>query len=184
MARKSVTSDPRQIEKQARISPCGKYRWWLRRSWDLSKRTAVFVMLNPSTADASVDDPTIRRCVNFAKNWGYGGLNVVNLFALRATDPAELLTSDVDPIGPGNYELILEQARPSEVMVAAWGSKVPKQLASHVDRVEKALVRRGAVVMCLKKNKDGSPGHPLYVPGTAGLIPYLETLKEPHVLFE
>src|SRR5262245_19133112 len=93
--------------KEALISPCGLYRYWLTRTWDNSLRRVCWVMLNPSTADAEQDDPTIRRCVGFARSWGAGGIIVVNLFAFRASDPKALLRA-ADPVGPDNDGHILK----------------------------------------------------------------------------
>ena len=98
----------------------GQYRYLLWRYWGEAKRL-VWVLLNPSTADARQDDPTIRRCVGFAKGWGYDGIQVVNLFAYRATDPREL-KAVVDPVGPRNDEFIERAARGHEMVVVAWGA--------------------------------------------------------------
>jgi hypothetical protein len=108
--------------KDAQISDCGKYRYRLFRQWEQSERMPVmWIMLNPSTADASIDDPTIRRCVEFSKRWGYGAMFVGNLFAYRATNPKELFTVD-DARGPENaYHLDLMAQRAAKIIVA-WGN--------------------------------------------------------------
>src|SRR5215510_5582686 len=93
------------LERDAVLSDCGRYRYMLRRTWDHSKPRVLFVMLNPSTADAEIDDATIRSCIRLAKGAGYGSFEVVNLYALRATDPAELQRAD-DPVGPKNNDII------------------------------------------------------------------------------
>lgn len=93
--------------KSAIISECGKYRYSLSRIWDENKANVLFIMLNPSTADGDVDDPTIRRCIGFAKSWGYGGIYVGNLFAYRATDPKELLKVE-NPIGFENIHHLMD----------------------------------------------------------------------------
>src|SRR5262249_14212908 len=99
-----------EVRRAAVISDCGRYRYSLTRRWgDAAEPRALFVMLNPSTADAEQDDPTIRRCIGFAKAWGMGSLEVVNLYALRATDPAALLSAP-DPIGPKNDTMITSAA--------------------------------------------------------------------------
>lgn len=120
------------VDRSAEISECGRYRWWLRRSWLAykdglfvpGKGVCCFVMLNPSTADGTQDDPTIRRCIGFAKSWGYNGLSVRNLFAWRATDPKELFNAETVTGGQrGDSELLA--ACTSDLLVLAWGAKVP-----------------------------------------------------------
>lgn len=155
------------VRRSAGLSDCGAYRYWLRRSWNSGGdgRTVTFVMLNPSSADHEVDDPTIRRCMGFAKAWGFSTLSVRNLFALRATDPAELLNAQ-DPIGPlGDIEI--QVATSADVLVVAWGAKVP------FGRDRRALVLFGAKeLFCLGVTKGGYPRHPLYVRADQPLIPY------------
>lgn len=154
------------LASDARVSPCGRYRYTLERRWSRAARL-LWVMLNPSTADAERDDPTIRRCVGFARAWGYGGITVVNLFAWRATDPSEL--RDVaDPVGPENNEVIEEALNAHASCVAAWGqTKYAEPL--RVSLVEQLASGAGRALYCLGVNKDGSPKHPLFVPGTARL---------------
>lgn len=139
----------------------GIYRYLLVRDWSdlltVERRTCLFVMLNPSTADASQDDPTIRRCIAFAKGWGYSRLEVVNLFALRATDPRELELV-TDPVGPGNDAAIQEAAERAQLIVCAWGTK--GQLFYR--DVTAARLLEGRTLHCLARTKDGHPGHPLY----------------------
>ena len=150
----------------ATLSPCGRYRYklWRYGLYDsLVPRTMLFIMLNPSTADAMVDDPTIRRCRSFAMRDGYSQLEVVNLFALRATDPRELARAP-DPIGPDNDAIIAKavlRARDSGgCVVAAWGAHA---IARRRAAVVEAIRQNGAALMCLGLTKDGSPRHPLYV---------------------
>lgn len=156
------------------LSTCGTYRYTLHRQipsvlrW---VRPCLFVMLNPSTADATKDDPTIRRCVGFAKREGCTGLTVVNLFALRATDPAALMLSD-NPVGPDNDRHLREQidAHRIGIIVAAWGSH---QLAQrNRGWLKSLLIERGA--QCLGMTKDGSPRHPLYVKADQPLVPWVK----------
>jgi hypothetical protein len=151
-------------EATATISPCGKYRYDLTRTWDVEQPTVVFCMLNPSTADGDKDDPTIRRCVAYAKAWGYGRLVVVNLFAYRATDPDELKSAP-DQVGPENDEYIRRHATGS-VVVAAWGANVLKPTSGslrprsiHVAR----LIDEVGDIRCLGLTRDGQPKHPLYL---------------------
>lgn len=153
----------------AAISPCGQYRHWLRRRWSAGP-TCGFIMLNPSTADADADDPTIRRCIGFARREGCGGLLVANLFQLRATDPKELARHP-DPVGPNSDHHLLDVAGESDgPLIAAWGAH---QFAA--DRAAYVSAMFGIHCVCLGKTRDGHPRHPLYVKGDAPLIPLLET---------
>ena len=102
----------------AAFSPDRRYRYTLRRQWDDALPYCLFVMLNPSTADATQDDPTIRRCIGFTKAWGFGGLLVGNLFALRSTDPAALYHAD-DPVGPENDSCLRTLRDEAALSVAA-----------------------------------------------------------------
>lgn len=149
----------------ANISGCGRYRYWLTRTWDHALPKVTFIMLNPSTADASKDDPTIRRCIDFAKRWGAGGLCVVNLFAYRSPRPADL-PKVADPVGPGNDDVILNMSRGRRV-ICAWGATGAKYGKHRIAHVLKLL--DGQAVECLKLTDDGHPWHPLYVP--ANTIP-------------
>lgn len=150
--------------KTAEVSKDGLYRYVLERIWDTSLLATVFIMLNPSTADSNEDDPTIRACVQFAKNWGSGGLTVVNLFAYRATDPEKLNYVD-DPVGPENFRYIKDVCKSSDVasVVCAWGSKLPKARTQAGQEVLKFLDMMGISPCALKINEDGNPRHPLYI---------------------
>lgn len=151
------------------IDATGRYRYVLRRAWDTSKTAVLWIMLNPSTADATTDDPTIRRCLAFAKAWGCGEMTVVNLFALRATDPRALRihpamfnqTSYLDVVGPDNDEHLLREAEVHEMIVAAWGSH--GTLHNRGDDVRELLC--GEAMWTLGLTKSGQPRHPLYVRG-------------------
>ncbi len=157
--------------KGAVLSECGLYRYSLVRNWHPGLPPLTFVMLNPSTADADVDDPTIRRCVGFAKREGYGGLQVVNVFAYRATDPRELERA-ADPQGPENWRYISAAAQSANMigapMVCAWGVHAGKAGSALAGK----LVGLGASLVALGVTKDGSPKHPLYIAGNAPLMPY------------
>jgi len=155
----------------AKISDCGRYRYSLEREWSKAP-PMVFCMLNPSTADASVDDPTIRRCIGFAKREGCGGIYVVNLFAYRATNPADLRSAG-DPFGPENAEEIgaaMTWAAVGGPFVAAWGAN-PAARHGRAYITERARAF-GIKVYCLGKTKAGAPMHPLYLPGNADLQVY------------
>ncbi len=171
-------------DRGADISPCGRYRYSLWRTWDESKPAVLFVMLNPSTADADVDDPTIRKCMGFARRWDCGTLLVWNLYGLRATDPAELDAAD-DPIGPGNNDAlwrILQAERPPSRIVAAWGSKPNR--GKYVNR-ERCIAAWGPLspatlddlslphAEALRLTKHGHPWHPLYVPYSVEPVAYV-----------
>lgn len=144
----------------ADISECGRYRYALGRHLGmLGGGRLVFVMLNPSTADAEHDDPTLRRCIGFAKAWGYGELVVCNLFALRATDPAGLRTAE-DPIGPDNDVAIAHWTQRAQRVVCAWGTLGALQGR---DATVLAALRATRPVYALGFTRDGHPRHPLYV---------------------
>jgi hypothetical protein len=143
--------------KGAIIDETGKYRYQLWRIWDESKPLVVFIMLNPSTADADEDDPTIRRCMNYARGWGYGGIKVVNLFAYRATNPTELKIVS-DPIGPLNNQYIFDTVNNSDIVIAAWGTH------GNLHNRDKKIIRIFEdKLQYLGLTKDGHPKHPLYL---------------------
>ena len=146
-------------ERGAIISDCGQYRYRLWRTWDASKPIVGFIMLNPSTADAEQDDPTIRRCIGFAKSWGYGGLEVGNVYAYRATDPRELLKV-ADPYGPVNLEHLFNIRDRCELLVAAWGARCDPGDGREMIRSLRGMRAFGFTA-------NGSPKHPLYLPVTA-----------------
>ena len=158
--------------RSAHISDCGQYRYVLRRTWDITKSTVGFIGLNPSTADSVHDDPTIRRCVAFAKSWGFGSIAMFNLFAYRSTDPSGLLAT-IDIIGPGNNATLEIAAEQCDLIVAAWGNG---PLINRVDPLRIERVKK--IFPCLayiKLNADGTPGHPLYL--KKDLIPTMWTVS-------
>jgi hypothetical protein len=144
-----------------------QYRYALTRTWDKTKPTVTFLMLNPSTADAFTVDPTIRRCLAFAHREGAGTLQVVNLFALRSTSPG-LLYTHPDPVGPRNDEFIVDAVDGSAAVIAGWG--VHGGFAGRDAAVRHLLT--GTRLACLRLTKSGHPMHPLYIPGDAPLIDY------------
>jgi hypothetical protein len=146
----------------------GEHRYSLSRRWGDGWR-ALFIMLNPSTADAQVNDPTIRRCIGFARSWGAGALDVANLFALRSTDP-EALLDHPEPVGEKNDEFIVDLAARAGVTVCAWGSH--KAVRRRAPVVLELLRDAGHRPMCLRVTKDGHPSHPLYLPADLRPIPY------------
>jgi hypothetical protein len=169
----SVYPTDADVRRHARISADGVYRYALWREWKypLTQPTwATFVMLNPSTADHEIDDPTIRRCVRFADQLGATGLVVVNLYAYRATRPADLWRA-TDPVGPDGdatlEEFLALSARHGGPLIAAWGAQ------AHADRVDAVLAMPGANrLQALGLTKAGAPRHPLYLPADARTIPF------------
>lgn len=156
------------MKRNALFSPCGLYRYRLTRVWD-DRPPLVFVMLNPSRADAEVDDPTIRRCIGFARDLGFGGMTAANLFALRTPHPAELRAAP-NPVGPGNDTHLADLLRSGGTIVAAWG--VHGALGGR-DAAFRALARQsGARLSSLGTTKQGHPRHPLYVARGQPLISY------------
>lgn len=149
------------------ISDCGTYRYRLTRIWDRSKPVLAWVMLNPSTADANINDPTIRRCIGFAKAWGYGGIVVVNQYALRATDPKELRLHP-DPVGPDNDAELVRVAETYPLIMLAWGTKASLERTTVVQRILRRVYEQpGGKCAVLGWTKDCHPLHPLYVPAGA-----------------
>jgi hypothetical protein len=153
----------------ATFSSCHRYRYTLWRTWNEDKGVCLFLMLNPSTADESVNDPTVERCQRYAHGWGYGGLIVCNLFAIRATDPKVML-QDEDPVGSDNDAAILDAARRSSMIVCAWGNHGAHQgRARHVSAM---LQSEGLALHALVVTGEGHPGHPLYLSKSLNPAPW------------
>lgn len=148
------------VKTDAIISECEKYRYELSRIWDESKDLCAFIMLNPSTADASEDDPTIRRDMGFARSWGFGGIVVFNLFAFRATSPGDLKKAG-RPFGQENYNYLLKAIKYPQV-IAAWGTQAvavdPNLVEDWTNRLKKA-----GNCFHLGLTRGGHPKHPLYL---------------------
>ena len=144
------------------LSACRTYRYVLWRELDRTNRTyCLFIGLNPSTADEVEDDPTIRRCLAFARRWGYGSLCMANLFAYRATRPAELKAATA-PVGPRNDHWLVRSASEAAIVIAAWGVH-----GSLADRDQSVVSLLGDRFSCLGLTKHGQPRHPLYLKRTA-----------------
>lgn len=159
------------VKSRAVLSDCGTYRYQLGRQWGQGSVLA-WVMLNPSTADAEQDDPTVRRCVGFARDWGYSGIVVVNLFALRATDPAELATHP-DPIGPDNDDHLRAVASGARAVICAWGAHpFAADRALVVTETLRRSLPRNSDLLCLGTTKNRAPRHPLYVKGATSPAPF------------
>ena len=159
------------LERGARISRDGLYRYSLTRRWGPRPDTVVWIMLNPSTADAQEDDPTIRRCMKFTQRLGYEAMIVENLFAYRATDPDKLVEigGGYTAIGPENASQVAQSCVAGKILIAAWGT-LHKKLRQGARTVIVPLREKGLKFSCLGKTRDGSPRHPLYVKGDAPLV--------------
>jgi hypothetical protein len=145
------------MEKSATLSNDRKYRYTLWRSWEYEKGYIIFIGLNPSTADETEDDPTIRRCIGFTKAWGYGSLCMINLFAFRATNPVDMLTES-DPVGPENDTYLFDVCKQSRLIIAAWGTN-----GGYLRR-DKEVIQLIPNLYYLRLTKQGFPSHPLYLP--------------------
>ncbi|MGA9070877.1 MAG: DUF1643 domain-containing protein [Terracidiphilus sp.] len=141
-----------------------EYRYTLKRVWDASLGSVLFVMMNPSTADPYVDDPTVAKCQRYARSWGYGTMLVGNTFAYRATNQKDLLRV-ADPVGPKNDKCLLQMAAQAGLIVLAYG-KPHKNLCQRGRDVAALLRRAGHELHALKLCNDGTPSHPLYLKGT------------------
>ena len=158
------------MQRQAILDDAREYRYALDRTWNPGFDRALFLMLNPSTADANVDDATIRRCMTFAARWDYGGIVVGNLFALRSTDPKGLLDHR-DPVGSENDDHLQRLAGECKAVVAAWGNSASGlRLFQDRQTYVKELLR--GRMQCLGTNKDGTPKHPVRQPGDTELEPF------------
>lgn len=166
------------VYASAVFSEDARYRYALVRLWDPDQPLTVWIMCNPSTADAVKDDPTIRRCTSFARAWGSGGILVVNLFAYRSPNP-RILRTQPDPIGPDNDAVIAwhlgddhERVGP---VVAAWGVH-----GTHLNRgayVTELIAMHGKKLLCLGVTKNGHPKHPLYIPNHTQAVDYATAVE-------
>lgn len=171
-----VRAAERIVWCDADLSSDGLYRYRLTRRWGAPSDPCIcWIMLNPSTADATVDDPTIRRCIGFSESWGFGSLTVVNLFGLRSTNPQGLLAPDVDPIGPDNDHAVRLAALEADRCIAAWGTKGGLR---HRNAEVIRLVTGDCMepMHALAVTKDGHPKHPLYVKGDTTPVLFREAL--------
>lgn len=166
------------LARECVFSPCRNYRYTLWRQWmpDLLEAApmpddsyAMFVGLNPSTADESNDDPTIRRCMDFAARWGFKALCMTNLFAFRSTDPRGMRRAS-HPIGVDNDKWLLRCASGAGIIIAAWGKNGP-----FMGRSE-AVIKMLPTLHYLRLNDDGTPEHPLYIPAITKPRRYTDNL--------
>lgn len=157
------------VEGRAFFSECRRYRPLLIRKWDDGEKpTALWIGMNPSTADANVDDPTVRREIDFTRRLGLQIYVKCNVMDYRATDPKALLAPGVVPSSPENLPTIREQAAYAEKVIVCWGA-LPKSLRRFALAVEQQLNDDGIAMWCLGRTQDGSPRHPLYVRGDTPL---------------
>ena len=148
------------MKSNAKLSKDRKYRYALWRIWEESRPKVMFIGLNPSTADETEDDPTIRRCIGFARSWGYGGLIMANLFGFRATQPKDLMLAK-DPIGPRNNRWLHSLSNEARIIIGAWGNG-----GSFLGRGEN-IMSKFKNLYVLKRTLSGHPVHPLYQPRSA-----------------
>jgi hypothetical protein len=156
-----------EFHRGAEFSECRTYRYvlWRRWAWDGYANQVLFIGLNPSTADEIQDDPTVRRCIQFAKDWGYNGMLMMNAFAFRATNPKDMKTAP-DPVGPGNDEALAYRRTQAGLVIAAWGAHCP-------DKREREVRQSVAKpIHCLGLTKHGKPKHPLYLKADTMPVPY------------
>jgi hypothetical protein len=147
-------------DSMAVYSACGSYRYVLTRTWDATGPRALFVMLNPSTATETQNDPTVERCERRARALGYGSFRVTNIFAFRATDP-KVMRAQADPVGPANDAAIADSAPWADRILCAWGTH-----GAHLGRgaqVEALLRATGRPLWHLGLTQAGMPKHPLYI---------------------
>jgi hypothetical protein len=155
------------VESGAIFDATGDYRYTLWREWDERRSRVAIVMLNPSVADEMQNDPTIRRCIEFARSWGYGSVEIVNLFAYCTPYPKEL-SNATEPIGIENDRYLRQASNRSRGLVFAWGNwgylrSRDRQVCKLLARVER---------YCLGLTRTGQPRHPLYLPRDTQLMPY------------
>jgi len=159
--------------KTAYISPCGDYRYRLSRIWDEKKPVFGYIGVNPSTADADLDDQTVRKWIGFTERNGGGGFFVVNVFSYRSTD-VKKLAEVVDPVGPENMKFIEDIIKVAGCVVPCWGNvgKVPKELRGNFDIVNGILSECSKPVKCFGVTASGSPRHPLMLGYNTELVSY------------
>jgi hypothetical protein len=165
----SVSSEISLERVSTRFSTCGKFRYLLTREFG-GDSTCLFVMLNPSTADATQDDPTIRRCISFAKREGFGRLEVVNLYAFRSTLPS-ILFAATDPVGADNDDEIRQALSQADLVIAAWGNHGDFD-PRRVETVRGMIKASGKPVKCLGLTALGQPKHPLYLRNDSKLMAF------------
>ena len=161
---------PLGMEGDAWFSPCGRYRQLLTRRWGEGP-AVLWIGMNPSTADAAVDDPTVRKEIGFTRRWGFSAYAKVNVMDYRATDPKDLRKPDVLPRSLRNASGLVEGLRDAALVICCWGALHPK-LRPHADFMLTNLRERRLPLFCLGTNGDGSPKHPLYLRSDSLRLPF------------
>lgn len=161
-----IMANINQFYSDALFSPCRTWRYTLHRVWDASQGLLMVIGLNPSTADEINNDPTVTRCINYARDWGFGGLIMTNAFAYRSTDPLAMKKAMVDPVGPDNDYWLQRMAEEAKLILAAWGNHgLWRNRQAHIlDLIPQDIY-------CLGLTRLGAPRHPLYLPRHAQPIP-------------
>lgn len=168
---------PPNIQRSAIISADDLYRYRLSRWWSDTLPWVTYLMLNPSTADAFTDDATIRKCIGFAQAWGYGGIDVINLFALRSRDPLAITTA-ANPVGPDYMSHLLDSIKKSKLLIAAWGCESTLKKSPILMKRPQAVLstirtlRPDLKVECLGLTPAGTPYHPLMLAYSTPRIPF------------
>jgi hypothetical protein len=168
------------VKRDAIISDDQRYRYALTRDWSdeldghRGRGDVCWIMLNPSTADAEIDDPTIRRCIRFSQAWAFSSMTVVNLYAYRAPKPTELMAcTGLEIVGLHNFRVTHEAMRQANRIVAAWGKPPRKRLEAGALGIQARANELGVALWCLGVTKDGHPRHP----GPLGMLP-LDTVPQ------
>ena len=149
------------MHSSAIFSDCGRYRYSLNRRWADGK-ACVFVGLNPSTADSARNDATVRKCMRFARSWGFAGISMVNLYARRCRYPQALATSD-DPVGPDNDIWVASIIANAPVAIAMWGNNGARIYCEGMRR-DTLIMKLRSEWLCFGQTEMGAPKHPLYLP--------------------
>jgi len=162
--------------RTAVFSPCRKWRYHLQQVWDDKTPNLIWLMLNPSTADETKNDPTVERCEQRARMWGFGGVEVYNIFAFRATDPSDMKAQD-DPIGPDNDDWIIKFAKKSQQTKAIVGWGEHGKHRGRGEAVMSLIKAHDGYVQALKVNASGHPKHPLYIGYKQETSPFIWTTQ-------
>ena len=173
MIKKSPPSHIANTHSRAEFSECGRYRYLLQRQWG-DEAVCLFVGLNPSTATAGSDDATVRKCVALARTWGFSGMTMANLFAVRCRYP-QILSTHQDPVGPDNDRFLLPAVKQAHTVVAMWGNHGLKSYGQLARRDQYILSLRDDW-QCLGITKHGAPRHPLYVASSSTFVNFTQGL--------
>jgi len=165
--RKKIMTKLKMVFTDAKFSSCERYRYTLTRTWDMSKAACAFIGLNPSTADQVENDPTVRRCIYFANEWGYGTLIMLNAYAIRGTDPNVIKVVE-DPIGPDNDYWIEKTSKEVAIIIGAWGNNIKNGNKDRSMKIRELVPNLHVLAM----TKLGQPAHPLYLKKSLVPIPF------------